>query len=156
MAGKNHAYETLVKACKKTVSDAALLKNVLTTFIALCNGQPDLLDQQGLDLLREYLSTFHKDPEVITLVLRLIRVSCVMHEKNRQDFVERNLIRELVKLLDAHRQDSGVVKEVCKVMRVLTNDDDVRVPFGKAHEHAKMIVLQENSLQKILNIANGK
>ena len=49
-----------------------------------------------------------------------------------------------------------VLSAACQALRVLTFDDDVRVPFGKAHEHAKMIVTEENAPKKILDICHGK
>lgn len=45
--------------------------------------------------------------------------------------------------------------QVCGALRVLTYDDDVRVPFGKGHEHAKMIVTEQDALSKIMLISKG-
>lgn len=35
-----------------------------------------------------------------------------------------------------------LIKQVCLVFRCLILDDDVRVEFGKAHDHAKLIAVE--------------
>ena len=43
------------------------------------------------------------------------------------------------------------MKETCLALRVFTFDDDMSVAFGKAHEHAKLIVA-ENAFGVLLGI----
>lgn len=62
----------------------------------------------------------------------------------------------LAQILINHEDNGDIVKEVCQAMRTLTLDDDPRVPFGKAHDHAKMIVTEANALELLLKVANGK
>jgi len=45
----------------------------------------------------------------------------------------------LLSILELHAADVEVVVEVNILLRMLTLDDDVRVAFGKAHDHAKLI-----------------
>jgi hypothetical protein len=47
------------------------------------------------------------------------------------------------------------VKLICCALRTLTLDDDVRVPFGKAHNHAKLIVTEAGALKKLLELSSG-
>lgn len=48
------------------------------------------------------------------------------------------------------------MKEVCQTFKVLTLDDDPRVPFGKAHDHAKMIVTEAEALELLLDVAKSR
>lgn len=155
MAGKNNAYDVILNAFKKSPSNHGIMKELFLTFISLCTGQPDLLNDAGMEFLMEYISGREEEPELTALAALCIKTTCIMHEQNRQDFVEKGLITVLVDTLDRNRENRDVVKEACGALRVLTNDDDVRAAFGKAHEHAKMIVTEENALRKIMNIANG-
>ena len=158
MAGKNNAYGLLIDALEKSESNRALMIETLTTLVSLCTGQPDLLDGKGMDLLMGYIRKFdkEKDAELTALAILVIRTTCIMHEQNRVELVERGLIALLAETLDNNRNNGLIVKEACGALRVLTNDDDVRAVFGKAHEHAKIIVTEENALRKIMNIAHGE
>lgn len=60
-----------------------------------------------------------------------------MHENNRQMIVEADLLTVTKPLLKC--QESFLLKEVCCLYRYLVLDDDIRVEFGKAHEHARLI-----------------
>lgn len=152
LAGTNKAYPTLMKLLGKFPGNVPMIKAVLQSMCALFNGQPDLLDEDGSVLLMKYLTDFNQDVELLMLVVRVIRLTCVKHEENRQNFVSKDLIKSLSELLLSQREVAELVKEVCLGLRVLTFDDDIRVPFGKAHEHAKMIVTEGNALKAILNI----
>lgn len=155
LAGGNQAYPTLMKLLKKFSADHHVTKVVLQALCALVNGQPDLLDEEGSALFIQDLSDFKEDHELLLLVVRLIRFFCVKHESNRQNFVGKDLIRLLSGLLQSQQSNPELVKEVCFALRVLTFDDDIRVPFGKAHEHAKMIVTEGDALKAILKICEG-
>lgn len=152
LAGSNQAYPTLVKVLQKYLDDRPTSKSLIQTLCALVNGQPDLLDEEGSTQFIHYLNEFKDDEELLILVVRLIRMFCIKHESNRQDFVGKKLINVLTELLLSHQSNPELVKEVCFGLRVLTFDDDVRVPFGKAHEHAKMIVTDGDALRAILKI----
>ncbi|XP_076465673.1 armadillo repeat-containing protein 6-like [Babylonia areolata] len=153
LAGSNQAYPTLLKALRKFAADERVISATLQAFCALVNGQPDLLDEEGSSLFIQYLSDFQEKSEVLLLVVRLIRLFCVKHESNRQAFVAKDLIKLLSGLLQSQQSSPDLVKEICFALRVLTFDDDVRVPFGKAHEHAKMIVTEGDALKAILKIS---
>ena len=78
---------------------------MLQALCALVNGQPDLLDEEGSTLFIQYLSDFKEDHELLLLVVRLIRLLCVKHEANRQNFVGKDLIRLLSGLLQSQQSD---------------------------------------------------
>ena len=155
-AGKNNAYKVLIKSVKTNKSNKTLLEKSLLALCSLCNGQPDLLEKEGVTTLMELMKENHDDVRVMELVVKLIRLNCVKHEMNRRAFVKADLIKELVTILEEHKNSATIVKEVSFCLRVLTFDDDVRVPFGTAHENAKKIVLEGNALQTLLEISKGK
>ena len=155
LAGKNEAYHTLLSALEKFKESKDVMKHLLEAVCSLCNGQPDLLDDRGVDLLLELLKLYQGDAELALLTAQAIRLTCTKHERNRQTFVSKDLIPSLMDVMESNKGNQAVVKEVCFALRVLTFDDDVRVPFGKAHEHAKLIVMEAGALRKILNMCEG-
>ena len=46
--------------------------------------------------------------------------------------------------------------EVARIWQALVQDDDVRVPYGKAHENARAIVEEHEGLQKICGQMNSE
>lgn len=79
-----------------------------------------------------------KDPHIVCDILKWIQKACLLHELNRQLIInEEILIKHLKPLLSSDETD--IVKNVCTCIRFLILDDDIRVEFGKAHEHARMI-----------------
>lgn len=46
---------------------------------------------------------------------------------------------------------AAIAIEVARFVRALILDDDIRVPFGKAHEHAKHIVTEGKALKRLLD-----
>lgn len=155
LAGKNEAYPALKNALEKYKSDEVYLKETLVTLISLLDGQPDLLDDSGCELLMELLDTYMNNEVLLTMTIKTIKITCTKHEANRQMFVKKGLITKLTEILNKQMKCSSVVIEACAGLRVLTLDDDVRVPFGKAHDHAKMIVTEGNALQTILDLCKG-
>ena len=156
LAGKNGAYSTLLAACKKFKSDEELVQSLLSALCALSNGQPDLLDEEDIVWNCESLRSIDSNPAIAALLVKFMRFNCTKHETNRQKYVASDIIAILSNAMSKYKDSAVVLKEVCAALRVLTYDDDVRVPFGKGHEHAKMIVTEENALQKIMDICNGR
>lgn len=75
---------------------------------------------------------------IICDVLRWTQKACLLHEMNRQLIVnEEILVKHLKPLLG--RDEVDIIKNVCTCFRFLILDDDIRVEFGKAHDHARMI-----------------
>lgn len=155
LAGNHQAYSSLMKTLHMFSTDISITKAVLQSFCALLNGQPDLLEEDGSSHFVKLLDSFKSDCEILELVVKVIRLCCVKHEINRQTFVGKNVMVLLTELLTLHQSVPSLVKEICFTLRVFTFDDDVRVPFGKAHEHAKMIVTEGCALKAILKICEG-
>lgn len=117
-------------------TDATLCK-VLAALTALINKQPDIFDPETLVVLMKALETRASNAAVLCLVLNVVSRACIMHEINRQNIMNAEIMRFLRPLVV---NDCGeVVRRLCVVFRHLILDDDVRVEFGKAHDHAKAI-----------------
>ena len=58
---------------------------VLKTYCAFLNGQPDLVTVNAMDMYIENCQ--HQNAELSLYGIRLIKLSCIMHETNRQTFV---------------------------------------------------------------------
>uniref|UniRef100_A0A0B6Y9Z2 LRRK2 ARM repeat domain-containing protein n=1 Tax=Arion vulgaris TaxID=1028688 RepID=A0A0B6Y9Z2_9EUPU len=152
LAATNGAYPILFKAlsCYKDVPEN--LNSVLKSFCALVDGQPDLIDASGIELLISLLKTYQNTPDTLELVIQAIRLNCIMHERNRLQFVNLNLIIILTEMLTMHRLNTTIIKEICICLRALTLDDDVRVPFGRATENAKTMVTEGDALKLIMQL----
>ncbi|KAH9500857.1 Armadillo repeat-containing protein 6 [Bulinus truncatus] len=152
LAGSNGAYSALLQALTlyKDVPDKLAI--VLSSFCSLVNGQPDLIDPEGKDLLIFLLKHYKDNTQILERSIRAIRLNCVKHEGNRQDFIERDLITLLTEFLSLHKSSGALIKEIAIILRTLTLDDDVRVPFGKGHENAKTIVTEGEALKAILQL----
>ena len=156
LAGGNGAYPVLLKLMVSYQENIDMLSSVLSSFCALVNGQPDLITSEGIDMLVFLLKRYKDNPEPLVLIVRAIRLNCVKHESNRQVFIQKNLIISLTDSLKEHKAEPSLIKEICICLRALTLDDDVRVPFGKAHENAKSIVTEGDALRAMLQLCEGK
>lgn len=41
---------------------------------------------------------------------------------------------------------------MARIWQALVQDDDVRVPYGKAHDHAREIVEEHDAISKLLEV----
>lgn len=151
-AASKDALNLLFSSC----NHCYLLKNknsLSVSLDALCSflhGQGDLADAKLIEFLANCLKEL-KEEILVERLVRSIRVACIKSESNRQTFVASDVIPCLVTTLRDFRQSALIVKETCMTLRVFTFDDDMSVAFGKAHEHAKLIVA-ENAFAVILDI----
>ena len=155
LAAKNGAFSALLAIAKQSVN-SELFPICVKSLCSLCNGQPDIVDVSHWSLILDWLQLYRENADTGVLLLRLIKYSCTKHEGNRQGYVKAGLISSSMGVLDGHKDEPAVVREVCALLRVLTADDDMRVPFGKAHDHAKMIVTEAGALQSLLTISKGR
>ncbi|XP_067932090.1 armadillo repeat-containing protein 6-like [Watersipora subatra] len=151
-AQRSTGFETLFNIISKlpleAIESRRLLLEVFCSFLA---GQPDLVTEEAMEA---FLDSCRSDDKDICLYgVRLVRLSCIMHETNRQTFVSKGVVPLLAGVLRTHKTDEAIVREVCQTFRTLTLDDDPRVPFGKAHDHAKMIVTEAGALELLLDVA---
>lgn len=125
------------------------------TLSAILDGQPDLLDAAGQDLLLQTLKEYREDADMTLAGIRCIRHACLKHEQNRQDFVKGGVLPLLTGAIVQHGDSADVVRTASSALRIMTFDDDIRVPFGHAHDHAKMIVLENDGLRVLIEAAKG-
>ncbi|CAH2293421.1 armadillo repeat-containing 6 [Pelobates cultripes] len=155
LAGQKSAYPVVLSAWKLSEGDREALLNALYAMSCLTDGQPDLLEPVGLQMLIQALQNHASDAEVTLLAIRLTRHVCLKHEQNRQNLVKAGILGHLTTAIVNHVSDPDVVRESCSALKIMTFDDDIRVPFGHAHEHAKMIVMDQGGLKLLIQAAQG-
>ncbi|XP_015282865.1 PREDICTED: armadillo repeat-containing protein 6 [Gekko japonicus] len=153
LAGQKGAYPAVLAACRLASEDRCSLLKALNALSALMDGQPDLLDASGQELLLRVLRESRDDAELTLAAVRGIRYACLKHEQNRQDLVKGGILQLLAGAIVRHGDRADVVREACSGLRILTFDDDIRVPFGHAHDHAKMIVVEHDGLRILIEAA---
>lgn len=157
LAAQKGAYPIIFTAWKlATVGDQGLLLQSLNALSVLTDGQPDLLDTQGLQLLVATLTQNADEADLTCSGIRCVRHACLKHEQNRQDLVKAGVLPLLTGAIAHHGHHADVVREACWALRVMTFDDDIRVPFGHAHNHAKMIVQENKGLKVLIEATKGK
>ncbi|XP_045540199.1 armadillo repeat-containing protein 6 homolog [Papilio machaon] len=143
-AGKEGIYTVLInllEAKQKSylkindAKDAAIIIKVLNTLISLMDSQPDLLDRRGVEIIKKNLDEID-DESILIATLKWAALCCVKHEMNRQMIFGIGIGRNLKNLLNKTNNEQ-LITECLQVIRKLTLDDDVRVEFGRAHEHAR-------------------
>lgn len=156
LAAQKGAYPILLAAWKLAAAgDQGLLLQALNALSALIDSQPDLLDTQGLKLLVATLAQNIDVTDLICSGIRCVRHACLKHEQNRQSLVKAGVLPLLTGAITRHGHCADVVKEACWALRIMTFDDDIRVPFGHAHDHAKMIVQENRGLKVLIDAAKA-
>uniref|UniRef100_UPI0037E6FD06 armadillo repeat-containing protein 6 n=1 Tax=Semicossyphus pulcher TaxID=241346 RepID=UPI0037E6FD06 len=155
LAAQKDAYPVILSYCTKSMEDQEALLNALSALAALTDGQPDLLDAEGRQFLLDVLKKYKADSSVTWVTIHTVRHCCLKHEQNRQDLVKGGILPLLTGATKQHGGCAELIKEASAALRFMTFDDDVRVTFGHAHEHAKMIVLEHNGLKVLIESAKA-
>ncbi|NWU36688.1 ARMC6 protein, partial [Hylia prasina] len=155
LAGRHGAYAAVLSACRLAAGDRGLLLQALGALAALLDGQPDLLEAAGQELVLRSLRERRGDAEVALAALRCARHTCLRHERNRQALVRAGILPLLTGAILQHGGSADVVRAAASALRVMTFDDDIRVPFGHAHDHARMIVLEHDGLRVLIEAAKA-
>lgn len=82
-----------------------------------------------------------KDEHIICDILKWIQKACLLHEMNRQLIINEDILVTHLKPL-MKRKEVDIIKNLCTCLRFLILDDDIRVEFGKAHDHARLIAAE--------------
>ncbi|XP_063238491.1 armadillo repeat-containing protein 6 homolog [Bacillus rossius redtenbacheri] len=136
LAGKGGCQDVLLDLLEEEDPNLAVLASAAGCLASLATGQPDLLDGRGADVMLRTLAA--PLPSCVHApVLEWAAQCCLKHEGNRQDLVKRGVAERLRPLLRSDAALSPSVRAACGLMRALVLDDDVRVEFGLAHEHAR-------------------
>nr|XP_060641064.1 armadillo repeat-containing protein 6 [Anolis sagrei ordinatus]XP_060641065.1 armadillo repeat-containing protein 6 [Anolis sagrei ordinatus] len=156
LAGQKGAYSTVLAACRRAVEGHCSMLKALQALAALLDGQPDLLEACGRELVLQALRESGPEEAELTLAaVRCVRHACLKHERNRQELVQAGVLGLLTGAIQRHGERAEVVREACLGLRVMTFDDDIRVPFGHAHDHAKSIVVEHNGLGVLIEAAKA-
>ncbi|CAK6952455.1 armadillo repeat-containing protein 6 [Scomber scombrus] len=155
LAAQKDAYPIILSYCKRSVEEQEAVLATMSALAALTDGQPDLLDAEGQQFLLNVLNKYRADSSVTCVAICAVRHCCLKHEQNRQDLVKCGVLPLLTGAVKQHSGSAALVKEASAALRVMTFDDDVRVTFGHAHEHAKIIVLEHNGLKVLIEAAKA-
>ncbi|EDW85765.1 uncharacterized protein Dwil_GK23243 [Drosophila willistoni] len=140
LAGKNGAHDALITLLEQLLAaevlNEELLLKCLLAVNSLTNKQPDLFDAEALTVVLKLLALKDRT-DVLCLTLQWMQKACLMHEMNRQNIMSTSALKIMKPLLG---KDNGrLVRDLTAVFRFLVLDDDIRVEFGCAHEHARQI-----------------
>ncbi|KAL3288302.1 hypothetical protein HHI36_002750 [Cryptolaemus montrouzieri] len=153
LAGKTGAYHQILTVLLNNKGNKDLALTGFKTMLALMTKQPDLLDDRGVEVIVEFLN-IEQDLEILKLCLKWAKECCIMHEMNRQKLYDANILSKLKVLLEDSNSD--VLRAVLGILRALVLDDDIRVEFGRAHEHARGIASETlPCLTSLLNRFKG-
>uniref|UniRef100_A0A182QXK2 Armadillo repeat-containing protein 6 homolog n=1 Tax=Anopheles farauti TaxID=69004 RepID=A0A182QXK2_9DIPT len=141
LAAKLGAYDLIVSQLKRDdkLDDDVLLK-LLIAANAIVNKQPDVFNHDSLTVVLKHLKLSPESKQTCEL-LKWLQKACILHEMNRQMIMEENLTIPTLKPF-LSRTEPEVIRNTCALMRYLVLDDDIRVEFGKAHEHARQLATE--------------
>jgi len=139
VATKEGAYDKLIEITINEDKSESARNEALAALAALLDTNPDPFDQRGFVAIMQGLSS----PSMTSNALELALVVCVRHEHNRQNLMRNDILKHLDAVFDSHPV------RVARIWQALVQDDDVRVPYGKAHENARAIVEEHQGLQKL-------
>lgn len=149
-AAKHGCYQELIQLLQA--------KNALCLepLVVVLEKQPDLVLQEDMDLIIHTLrssSTDH-DSELAQLehVKSLLNICiniCTLHEENRQNMLRKEAPEAILESMESH---PDAFWQATAALRTFVLDDDVRVPFGKAHEHGQHIVGTLDAIPKLIKV----
>lgn len=126
----------IMKVLSKYEADTNIVKECLNALISLMTQNSDFLDENGVQMMVRLLDT-QKDLDILKSTLKWTKECCILHEMNRQHIFSADILNHLTTAL--HDPSSAMLREVLSVLRALVLDDDPRLEFGRAHEHARAI-----------------
>uniref|UniRef100_W8B578 Armadillo repeat-containing protein 6 n=1 Tax=Ceratitis capitata TaxID=7213 RepID=W8B578_CERCA len=140
LAGKNGAHEALVTLLEQELANPqpnlTVLEACLKAANSFTNKQPDIFDAEALAVILKLLPI--ENENIVILALQWLQKASIMHEINRQHIVNAGVVKKL-KPFVSKQSSLKLIREVLAVLRYLVLDDDIRVEFGCAHEHARRI-----------------
>ncbi|XP_017781091.1 PREDICTED: armadillo repeat-containing protein 6 homolog [Nicrophorus vespilloides] len=136
IAGREGAYNIIMDILSKDLGDVEVLTECFITLTSLMTKQPDLLNAAGIQLIITTLDQ-QTDENVIKHLLKWTRECCILHENNRQNIMDAGILDHLKPLMQV--ASASLLCDCLGVLRSLVLDDDIRVEFGRAHDHARII-----------------
>lgn len=149
---------------------SATVASALCAVATLLEGQPDIVSGTPADAVTNeegaivasapvvqimaVLRSLATDLSVQLAGLRAMRHACTLHETNRQAFIGEGALPHLLAIATlstiANPPCNEATVEAMQCLRVLTSDDDIRVPYGKAADNIKYLVSEANALKVLL------
>lgn len=151
MAANQGCFTLIAELCEANLENVPKLNILLLANSAIINKQPDVFSMAFLFILKRILTTCD-DNLTKKHCLKCLQRACLMHENNRQMIVNADMLAILKPYLFC--AESFMLREVCCLFRYLVLDDDIRVEFGKAHEHARLIATE--TLEDITKLLGSK
>jgi len=140
MATNNGAYSFLLRLASSSEKEEVRVA-ALGCLSVVMDTNPDHLENQGISLMEEVLL----DDKLITHALDWLLVCCVRHEGNRQRVVNSDVLQATYNIAKAGEREH--LLRVKRVWVAIVQDDDIRVPFGKAHDTARELVESYEALK---------
>lgn len=93
-------------------------------------------DANGIRMMSPFV-----EEQILGLCLQLLQKVGIMHEINRQNIFAADIVKYLQNCIQlaTKLQRTHILRESLGLCRVLVLDDDIRVEFGCAHEHARQL-----------------
>lgn len=129
----------------------------MTVWKELINKQPDIFSDRSFAVIVQILS-HSSDVDLVCGALCVVKHAALLHEINRQNIINAGVVKHLVPLI--HKDEKvfdhlvpifflfstyfcmQILKDTCSVFRHLILDDDIRIEFSKAHDHARLIAAE--------------
>lgn len=141
LAAKLGAYDFVLESLEKEAPlDKDVQGKLLAAANAITNKQPDVFNVKSLEIVGRLLKS-ETEKAILCDLLRWLQKACILHEMNRQTIMDDAIILKQFKVLINH-DDPEMIRSVCALFRYLILDDDIRVEFGKAHEHARTLATE--------------
>ena len=149
---KSNANHVFIRFLQKFQLQNEFILDFIQMYNLYLTNQTDVLILENIRVLIS-LTKEAKSVDLLKNLLKLLVTTCVLCEKNRQMYVENGLCELLIDLFQTYKTSNLILIEICNLIRNLLLDDDLRVEFGRSHEHAKFIASQLNGLDVLLSIA---
>jgi len=150
LAGKKGALAVIIDLISRGKQNDSIAL-ALNAGCALCTENTDMLVQENIVFLCNMLKSW-SDLEVLTPLVRMIRLNCMSSEKNKQNFMSENVVSLVIDVFKRNPEDVNFLKEMFSFFRIMTMDDDMSVPFSITHERTRMLVEDNDILRLLINL----
>lgn len=145
LATKADGYNILLKIALNKDHEKASTEAV-HALAALLQANPDPFDEHGFAVIMQCFEQGSNSDDAKIAGLAMAQAVCVRHEQNRQNLVKNNILNILDNVFEQFPD------KVAGIWMSLVQDDDVRVPYGKAHDNARDIVENHDGLGKLIKV----
>ncbi|KAL3314404.1 hypothetical protein Ciccas_006975 [Cichlidogyrus casuarinus] len=156
-AGSKNAPKLLIQLILDPKYDATTRLLSSEALIQVIQYQPDLATH---DLLSQLLCSMKNsvinsipetDLQLIKNEFRILELSCTKHEANRAFVANSGILQQTVAMVSA-RKTADLVAQACRLLKVITLDDDIRVEFGKGNEFANLLATDTKMIEEFSDI----